>query len=408
MTHETNKWQRFLRGPLALSAAALLLALVGRAVLPWSTLFPDFVCYWASGKIVLAGQNLYDFPLQARIQQQAGWDMATTGFGMYEGLPYYYPPWFGFLCVLLVPLGFETAKFAFFFLNIEFAFLSGYLLRSCVPKLAAWVPALLVSLFVFTLVCTVMAQTALFILFMAALAWWLLDRRYDFAAGTTLIWLTHKPQLGGLLVLVLLVWAVRQRRWRVVAGFAVAAAILTLAAWALMPTWPYDMLTATKRVAPPTDYFPWIGNTWFMLLRSLGVHGVALWLLYALVAIPVVAALVRQAWRRTVDLRELFALAVLAVFWVAPYARHYDFPILVVPLLVLLGQRRPEWLGAGLLVLLVIVPYLQYVPLIWFKDRYNPGGRFLLEVSFIWIPFLLTAAWLTTRRTLLAPTPPAA
>ena len=62
----TSKWRAFLRGPVALTVVALLLAVLGRGVLPWKTMFPDFVCYWASGKIVASGESLYDFRLQTQ------------------------------------------------------------------------------------------------------------------------------------------------------------------------------------------------------------------------------------------------------------------------------------------------------------------------------------------------------
>ena len=96
----------------ALTGVAVLLALLGRAVLPADRLFPDFICYWTAGKILASGGSPYDVGLQTRVQQEHGWDRETTGRGTYEFLPYYYPPWFGLLFVPFLPLGYGGARFA--------------------------------------------------------------------------------------------------------------------------------------------------------------------------------------------------------------------------------------------------------------------------------------------------------
>src|SRR5262249_42285096 len=103
----------------ALTGLAALLVVLGRAVLPWDAMFPDFICYWTAGKLLASGQSPYDADLQTRTQREYGWDKETTGRGTYDFLPFYYPPWFGLLWVPAVPLGFQAAKVAWFFLNVE-------------------------------------------------------------------------------------------------------------------------------------------------------------------------------------------------------------------------------------------------------------------------------------------------
>ena len=63
-------------------------------IAPWDKIVPDFICYWAAGKLVASGESPYDEALQARIQHECGWDKATDGLGKFDFLPYYYPPWF--------------------------------------------------------------------------------------------------------------------------------------------------------------------------------------------------------------------------------------------------------------------------------------------------------------------------
>jgi hypothetical protein len=396
--HYPNSSLRPLKPLALLSLAALLIVSVGVAALPWERMFPDVICYWAAGKILASGQSPYDVNRQAAVQRDFGWERETSGLGIYDFLPYYYPPWFGLLWVPLLPLGFPGAKLFWFFLNVELTLLAGYLLRPAVPRAPPWVPVVLACLSLFSLACVLLGQTAVLVLFLAALSWRLLESGRERSAGVALAWLTIKPQLTAVCLAALLLRLVRQRRWRVVWSFLITLAVLGLVSNLVVPSWPVEMLRAPAQTPSPTEHFPWIGNAWFLLLNALNLGGWPAWLLYLAVALPFLGAVIRAALDRACSLLELMALSLLAAFFVAPYARHYDFPVLLIPLLVLLGGRlRP--LAAGLLALaLVILPYVQLGLLVYYKPRYNPSGLFLLEGTFFWVPLVLTAAWLLSGR----------
>jgi hypothetical protein len=392
-------WLRRARAPAGLTLLAALTVWAGQRVLPWDKMFPDFVCFWASGKLLAAGESPYDVKAQVRVQQEYGWDKERDGARILAFLPYYYPPWVGLLCVLLVPVGFAGAKLAWFFLNVELIFLGGYLLRNAVPGVPRWIPLFVASVLLFTLASVLLAQTVSLIFFLMALAWKLLDRKQDWLAGGVLVWLTHKPQLSIILILALLLWSVRQHRWGVVWGFVITLSVMSAASALVVPTWPVQMLNATRETPPPTDYFPWIGNSWFLVLRTMGLHGWGLWLLYAAAAVPFLILVVRAALDRSCPLLHLFSLSILAAFFVAPYARHYDFPILLIPLVVVLGRRLPPLVGSGHILLLVIAPYAQLVWLEHLKTQGVPPGKFLLEATYFWVPLLVATAWFVTTRT---------
>jgi hypothetical protein len=129
-------------------------------------------------------------------------------------------------------------------------------------------------------------------------------------------------------------------------------------------------------------------------LRALGLHGWGLWLGYLALALPALAAVLRVGLDRTAAISDVFATGILAAFFVSPYARHYDFPVLVIPLFVLLSRGVPRFAGAALLLVLLLVPYAQFIVLSQAKATVQPGQKFLLESSFYWVPLLLTAAWL--------------
>jgi hypothetical protein len=368
----------------------------GRAIMPWDTMFPDFITYWTAGKMVASGQSPYDVELQIRIQRDYGWDKATTGRGVLDFLPYYYPPWFSLACTLFLPLGYQAGKAAWFFLNLELLFLTGYLLRGAVHGLPSSIPLVAVPIFFLSVLAVLVGQTSILIVFLTVVSWRLLERRCDRAAGVALALLTTKPQLTIILILALLIWSVRQRRFGVVQGFAISLAILSLACFLIVPSWPLEMLAATRRTPPPTDYFPWLGTTWLLVLKTIGVRSWALWALYLVVALPFLRAVLRSAIEPDGPLRDVMALGLVAAFFVAPYGRHYDFPALLIPAFVLMGDRLSEKAGSLLLIALLVIPYIQFMLLVKYSRSIIPNVNFFIECTYFWIPLTLAAAWFAT------------
>ena len=380
---------------VGITLVSVLLVRGGRAVMPWEKMFPDYITYWTAGKLVASGQSPYDVNRQFQIQRDLGWDRSIIGRGVLGFLPYYYPPWFALGCTLLVPLGFEGGKIAWFFLNLEMLFFSCFVLRDAVPGVPRSIAPAAVPLCLFSVEALIAGQTAILILFLAALAWRLLDRHRDRAAGVVLACLTTKPQLAAVLVLALGVWGVRQRRWGVFHGFAATLASLCLASGVVAPSWPMEMLSATRRTLPPTEYFPWLGNTWFLILRTLGLRSWSLWVLFLAVALPFLRAVVRTAVNPLRPVRDVIALGLLAAFFVA-YGRDYDFPVLWIPALVLIGDRLSEKAAAALLVGLIVIPYLQFILLVRYSRLIIPEVDFYIECTYFWVPALLAILWFAT------------
>jgi hypothetical protein len=375
---------------------ALLTALLvrgGRAVIPAGKVCHDYICYWAAGMNLASGQSPYSVEAQTRIQRAYGWEKARDGLGIYDFLPFYYPPWFAMLCAAFSPLGYEGAKIAWLVINIELVLLTGFLLRKVSPGVPRSVPLAVVPIFAFTVAAVIVGQTSPLVFFLIVLAWNLVERRRDRSAGAVLAWVTIKPQLTAVLLLGLLLWAARRGRWGVVQGFTAMLVLLCLVSFAILPTWLDEMLKAPRLTPPPTAYFPWIGVTWFLLLKESGLRSWGFQAAYAAVALPFLVAVLRAAHDRSRPLRDVFSLGLLAAYFVAPYGRHYDFPVLLIPLLTLLGTRLRERSGAAMLFALLVVPYPHYLLLGQLKVWLGFTGRLNPEFTFFWIPLLLTAAW---------------
>ncbi len=385
-----NQHWVWITGITVLSAACVAVSL---RVIPGDKLTPDFIHHWTAGKIVASGGNPYDAARQARIHQELGWDRARDGLGIYDFLPYYYPPWFAVAYALLVPLGYEGARVASYFLNVELLFLSGYFLSGTVTRVPRTIPLVVVPVFVFCPATLLIGQTTILMLFLIVLEWKFLEQGNDLAAGVALAFLTTKPQLGAVLVLALLLWAARQRRWRVVRGFSLTLIALALGSAVIVPLWPLEMVRAIAATPPPTTYLPWIGTTLLLALRTVGLQSWSLWAFYLALAIPFLALVIRAALDRSRPVSDVIALGILAAFIVAPYARHYDFPVLLVPLFVLMGGRLPELAGTALMIVLLVLPYLHLGAMMEFR-RKHPTSQQFPECTFLWVPALLTGVWL--------------
>jgi hypothetical protein len=266
------------------------------------------------------------------------------------------------------------------------------------PGLPRSIPLIAVPIFVFSPLALLIGQTPILIVFLVALAWRLLDAGWDRIAGAALACLTIKPQLAMALILALGIWAARRRRWGIVQGFVLTLALLCLVSTLIVPSWPLEMLEATRRTPPPTESFPWLGNTWFLILRTLGLRTWGLWVLYLAVAVPFLWRVLRTAFDLRNPLHDVMAVGLLAVFFVAPYARHYDFVVLLIPSFVLIGYRLSERAGTLLLVSLLVVPYFQFELLARYSRLVIPDVNFFLECTYFWVPVVLASAWFATGR----------
>jgi hypothetical protein len=74
------------------------------------------------------------------------------------------------------------------------------------------------------------------------LALWAIDNGRDGWAGVLLSVTTIKPQMVFLILIFLLLWALVQRRGRLIISFAVSMLILVASSMLLIPTWPLDFV----------------------------------------------------------------------------------------------------------------------------------------------------------------------
>lgn len=387
-------WPRLLLQTAAFALiTAVLVFQAWRSISP-DNVCPDFIQFWTAAELLTSGQNPYDPALQASVQAKLGWDRATDGFGMYDYLPYYYPPWLGLAFAPFLLLGFPLAKLTWLILCTEFLVLGGLIAARAARGIG---PILAVGVFVgfgFSLKAAAMGQVAPLVLLLIVAAWRLLGQRRDFAAGAMLALLTIKPQLTLLLMGALLAWSMRQSRWRVLSGFFAVLGGLCLGSTVAYPEWLPAMLTATKTTPMTTEFYPGLGTTWHVAISAFGLQGFPLYVAYTMVAMPIMLALLRMTLREDHPVEDLIGATMLAPFFLMPYARAYDLPVLLVPALILMGPQISERLRS---LLVFAVVGLTALHMIWLATHYvapEVGVR-NSEYTFLWLPILVAGVWLS-------------
>ena len=82
-------------------------------------------------------------------------------------------------------------------------------------------------------------------------ALWCINRGRDGWAGICLALTTIKPQMVFMVLVFLLLWALFQRRWRLLVSFGVTMLVLAVSPMLLVPTWPLDF---ARNAVAYTDY----------------------------------------------------------------------------------------------------------------------------------------------------------
>lgn len=126
-------------------------------------------------------------------------------------------------------------------------------------------------------------QLGLIVACLLALGTWLVVRNYLAAAGMVLALCTFKPQMVALPLAWILIWSVGdlRKRWRLLAGFGSALAVLVGAGELILPGWIRDFaggLNAYRKYGPVTTLLQLaLGDRFGAVIGVLLVAGVAAW-----------------------------------------------------------------------------------------------------------------------------------
>jgi hypothetical protein len=321
---------------LAIVLAAALLPLPIRPYL-------DFQVLYHADLGLMRGISLYDHASQVDMIAA----LAHVSPEHVFVLPFPYPPWYALSTLWLALLPIDVAARVWFGLNVLMLVVAVWLLiggRVSARRLPLyclaiiWVPVL-GSLFV--------GQYVFPVLLGAALMAYALQNNRVILTGCAAALLTFKPHLGGLTVVMVLVylWLRRDRFGRRGATAMLAAgAFLFAIGFLASPAWPLDYFHSLTGFKDVSQCHQCVSPS--MALAGLAGGGLdqAAWI-SAMLAILAVVWWVRN-WRKiTADADTLVTAGILSTFLVSPYLQNYDYLLLLVPFLVLSRDAKGfDWM----------------------------------------------------------------
>lgn len=382
---------------LLLAIAAVLVVMVVITHNAFTAPYPglnDFMSRWEGARSYwIDGLNPYGEQASLNIQQRIyGRPVIEDEDPGYFAYPFYTL----FLVLPLVYLPYSWASAAWMVLLEASLVVSLFLLLDLFrwkPK-----PILLAGLMLSTLVFyfsargLILGQPGLLVAFLEILTVWALVKKRDHLAGVALAISTIKPQMGFLIVPLLLLWALRARRWRFLMMFAVVMGALLLASFLLQPSWLADWLA---QLALYPSYTALGSPVWIITQYYLGLGSAA-----ELVVDAALIALMLWAWYTVLAQNRkerwlwVIVLTLTVTHLVAPRTATPHYVVFLLPIifyLSLLARKRHRglWIGLVLLALLVL-PWLHFVATV--------EGEFEHPTLYLPLPFgMLALLWLTRR-----------
>lgn len=291
----------------------------------------DFISFWTSGRMLLAGANVYDTAAHVAAQREF---FAMPG----EYTAFFYPPSFlPFVWPLgLLPyfpaLGLWLAASGAAFLGAVRALFREVGLKGPALVLVAAFPPVFVTL--------THGQTSFLVAALLGGGLLLVERR-SWLAGVLIGLATIKPQFGLLVPLALLA----SGQWRtIVAAATTALALAALASLAFGPQVWADWLAITRTASAATAD----GNIGFAKMVSVfaglslvGVPAAAAMAVQGAVSLALAAAVVLASWRRAFT-PGLAALVLAGAPLATPFVLDYDMVLTAFPLAWLFAKAREE------------------------------------------------------------------
>jgi hypothetical protein len=350
--------------PALLGAYLALSVLIYWAYTSQRDAVADFYIEWVGSRVALAGGDPYSQETTELIQVILRGSLAPPGT---DQIAFAYPYYRVFLNAPLANLPYPWAS----------AFWLGFMIVCllcalfCVLAALHWRPKLtelaaLGTMWVFTFStfgAAMLGQMAVVVLALLCVSMWAASSGRPILAGAVLAFATMKPQLAALVVPVVILWWLRQRRWPAIAGFGLTLGTLAGVSFLILPSWLtgfWQILTrypSYKDVRMGPDY----------LFAQWGSGGQLLsWTLWVALAIWLVWAWWRVRSERSPYFPGAFTLTMALTCVLLPQTSIVN-SLLCLPAIVLALRdirrdttpRRALWLASCAAVL--IVPWLIYV-----------------------------------------------
>ena len=348
------------RGTVALTAVALAFVIYPMTEPGNDVINSDWPAFATGAKLALTDPgHLYDLDVQQRVQLEVTGGRQLVTYGIHGILPFLAPAWVALVAVPFELLGTELGGRLWILFGLACLGLGLWLATR--PRAPASILPAFASVPTALMLLNAQLDGLVALGIGAAIALWSRPFLAGLALGLTLM----KPQLVLPLGLAMLV----SRRWRVVAGWAVAGIVLWASFALLNPRWVLDWLapiaTPVQQASREVD-LPHFATA---LPAGLATYGVAILTLATVVGVTAVA------WRRRDDFSAAAAVLITGGVLAAPHALPADLALAGVALAVWGRAAWHDWLllSAAALIAAITpapVPALVAVPVMaWLLAR---------------------------------------
>ncbi len=306
----------------------------------------DFFTYWAGGRGLLDGKNLYD--------SSAWWSIHQTFASAWFPNPVFiYAPPTAIFFAPLAALQPQVAGFIWIWLSEIFVVFTLVIIaknlrwQRGVQYMPFWIPGILFFLPVLLTFLMGQASGLLLILVVVVAALW--EQRHWLAGGLILGFTIVKPQPIAFLLPMLALWLLLNRRWYAFLGLGLSLSVMAAAGLILFPNFIWDWQNAVlTKVGGVAGRMPTI---WGLSADLFGASPFA-------VLSGATLALVALATSVKIIAQEKSALIVTSVLLipsisVTPYLWNYDQILLLLPLLVALISMDQRGVSAAIILLLL-------------------------------------------------------
>ena len=254
------------------------------------------------------------------------------------------------------------------------------------PRPAPWLLGLIVlsGIFFRPAIMTILnGQYSLFIVGLAILSWWAISRENYFLSGVLLAISTIKPSIFLFVPFVIILWALRWKKWNILTGFLASLAVLGIVTLIQIGWWIPDFLYRLQEYS-----------------QSLSQQIIFSWSLKDVVSFPGILWLALSAALLFVGLKQLFNhdefpyLACMAALnlnlIVTPHIVEYDLGVLLIPLFFLGTKWSGTRHGIAAWLFLIWFPWISWFITIWL------GGSTLQWQNLVWQSFpnlILAVIW---------------
>jgi hypothetical protein len=343
----------------------------------------DLNGYWSSTRLLFTGGNPYSSDELMALQEQAGPGNSIRT----KAMMVWNPPWLMLVLMPISLLPFSIAARAWLLINIFLIgisiLLTWTLLNRSVNERIFLILLGICFIFVPTIILLELGQISTIILFSLILFIVLVEKKRDCLAGMVLLMTTIKPHITYLVLLVILIWIIRNQRWKVAFSLLATGLLSVMITWLINPSWIQDYIRTLNSLPYNDLSTSTLGS---FMSEAFGIQTFR----YTFVLLLPLAFPLAKAAEKTGFLTA-FNLALLISIPLSPYGFAFD-QILLLPAIAQIvswvaGAGRPalkRWLAASGLAAVFVLN-------IWIASQSK-----MLYSYFFWVPLALLPVYLLT------------